>query len=134
VTITVDAPPPEEPTPEPTVEPTATPTRTPSPPPPFTPEAPPPAPAGVGPPPTQPPPPPAAAPAPKRAAARCRIPKLRGKTVLAAGRTLRRAGCRVGKVTRKKARSGKRRRVIAQSPRAGLRRPAGARVKLTVRR
>ena len=137
VTITVDPPPPEEPEPEPTAMPTATPTSPPdTPPPPVAP------PATTPPPPPPPPPPsgpggaPPPAPAPKRvaAAARCKVPKLRGKTVVAAGRALRRARCRIGKLTRKRARAGKRRRVIAQNPRAGLRRPAGTRVKLTLRR
>ena len=80
-------------------------------------------------------PPAGAAPAPQRVAARrCKVPRLRGKTLAAAARALRRAGCRVGRLSRKRTRGGKRKRVVAQSPRAGLRRAAGTRVKLTLRR
>ncbi len=138
-TVTVDAPPPE-PEPEPTAVPTASP-----PPPGPPPPGPPPAglrrpdlrrrdrqPPGAGPPPS-----PSFVPGnPARppAVARCKVPKLRGRSVVAAARALRRAHCRVGRLSRKRARSGKRRRVIKQTPRAGARRPAGTRVKLTLRR
>ena len=125
-TVTVVAPPEPEPTPppEPTTspEPTATPA-------PTAPASPTPA-AGS-----------AAAPAPSSggtptpiAATRCKVPKLRGKTRKAAIRALRRAGCRLGAVSRKRAHKGKRGRAIAQTPKAGARRPAGTRVKLTLRR
>ena len=77
---------------------------------------------------------PSSAATPPVAAARCKVPKLRGKTRRAAVRALRRAGCRLGSVSRKRAHKGKRGRAIAQTPKAGARRPAGTRVKLTLRR
>jgi hypothetical protein len=78
--------------------------------------------------------PPSAAGAGAPAAVRCRVPKLRGKTLRAAGRALRRGHCRFGRLTHKRSHKGKRGRVLAQSPRAGTRRAAWARVKLTLRR
>jgi beta-lactam-binding protein with PASTA domain len=47
---------------------------------------------------------------------------------------LRRAHCRSGRVRTKRSTAKRRGRVIGQSPRAGARRPAGARVRLTVGR
>jgi hypothetical protein len=69
------------------------------------------------------------------AARTCRVPKLRGKTLPAAKRALRRAGCRVGKLSGTKAR-GKNVRVRSQRIRAGRTVPAGTKVrlKLAVRR
>ena len=134
-----------EATPDP--EPTSTPG--PTPPPSPTPDGPPPPPGGSGRPTpakpgggSPPPPPPGGAPPvadggappPARAAARCRVPKLRGKTLRTAGRALRRAHCRIGRIARKRARKGKRGRVLSQAPRAGTRRAGGTRVKLTLRR
>ena len=62
------------------------------------------------------------------------MPKLRGKSLRAVGSMLRRSGCRIGRIARKRARTGKRGRVVAQTPRAGARRPSGTRVKVTLRR
>jgi hypothetical protein len=59
---------------------------------------------------------------------------VRGKTLRAAGRAIRRAHCRIGRIARKRARKGRRGRVLTQSPRAGARRARGTRVKLTLRR
>jgi hypothetical protein len=69
------------------------------------------------------------------AARKCRVPKLRGKTLPAAKRALLRAGCRVGKLSGTKAR-GKTVRVRSQRIRAGRVVPAGTKVrlKLAVRR
>jgi PASTA domain-containing protein/copper binding plastocyanin/azurin family protein len=73
----------------------------------------------------QPPPPPPPV--------RCKVPKVVGKKLPVARRTIIRAHCRVGRV--RKARSRKARgRVVSQSPRAGLRRPRGTRVNLIVSR
>ena len=63
---------------------------------------------------------------------KCRVPKLRGKTLPAAKRALRRAGCRVGKLSGTKAR-GKNVRVRSQRIRAGRRVPAGTRVRLVLK-
>ena len=61
----------------------------------------------------------------------CIVPKLKGKTLVAAKGALSKAHCRVGKVTRKysKVRKG---RVISQRPTTGQQRPAGAKVNLAI--
>jgi hypothetical protein len=75
----------------------------------------------------QPPPPPPPPPV------RCKVPKVIGKKLPVARRTIVRAHCRVGRV--RKARSRRARgRVVSQSPRAGVRRPRGTRVNLVVSR
>jgi hypothetical protein len=61
----------------------------------------------------------------------CKVPKLKGKTLSAARKILKRANCAVGKVKKKKA-AGKPGRVIAQGVPAGWTRPNGAKVALTV--
>jgi plastocyanin len=77
-----------------------------------------------------PPPPP---PPPPPAQAKCKVPKVVGRKLPAARRTITRARCRVGRVRR--ARSLRARgRVVSQSPRAGATRPRGARVNLVVSR
>jgi hypothetical protein len=64
---------------------------------------------------------------------RCVVPRVIGLRLAAARKRITRANCRVGRVRR--ARSQRRvGRVIAQSPRAGTRRAAGARVNLVVGR
>jgi Tol biopolymer transport system component len=66
---------------------------------------------------------------------RCVVPKVVGLKVAAARKKIMRARCAVGKVRRVHVRSKRKvGRVIAQSPRAGSRRPAGARVTLAVGR
>jgi Tol biopolymer transport system component len=62
----------------------------------------------------------------------CRVPKVVGKRLGTARTRIRRAHCSVGRVRR--TRSRRVGRVIAQSPRAGVRRPRGARVNLVVGR
>jgi Tol biopolymer transport system component len=64
----------------------------------------------------------------------CRVPRLRNKPLRAAKRAIRRANCRVGKINRGRSSTIRRGRVISQRPRAGTRRPSGARVRLTVSR
>jgi PASTA domain len=66
-------------------------------------------------------------------ARRCTVPKLKGRTLAAAKRALRRAGCRVGTVSKRRS-SRRRGTVLAQSKAAGRRLPAGARVALTIAR
>jgi subtilisin-like proprotein convertase family protein len=70
-------------------------------------------------------------PARKTRAARCLVPNVRGKTLRAARRTLRRAHCSVGRVRYARSARG-RGRVISQSPRPAVRRPLGAKVNLVV--
>ncbi|MGH2921016.1 MAG: PASTA domain-containing protein [Gaiellaceae bacterium] len=60
------------------------------------------------------------------------MPNVIGRTLAAARTAIRRANCSVGKVRR--TRSRRIGRVIAQSPRAGVRRARGARVNLIVGR
>ena len=59
----------------------------------------------------------------------CTVPRLFGKTLQAARASLTTARCRLGRVTRRRARHARRGRVIAQSPPAGSHRPRGAKVK-----
>jgi PASTA domain len=63
----------------------------------------------------------------------CIVPKLRGKTLLAARRALA-PRCRLGRLTRAFSTSMRRGRILAQSPRAGLRWPVGTKVGVVVNR
>ena len=125
--FSVGSPPAPTPTPTPTPTASPTPTATPTSEPTATPGAQPTAepPAAVGP---ATPPPPATplddAPGLDAPAPVCTVPKLRGKSLRAVGASLRRSGCRIGRVARKRTRKGKRGRVVAQTPRAGVRRPS----------
>ncbi len=62
----------------------------------------------------------------------CKVPAVKGKTVAAAKKALKKANCGVGKV--KKAASAKvaEGKVVSSKPRAGAKRKAGAKVSLTV--
>jgi uncharacterized delta-60 repeat protein len=73
-------------------------------------------------------------PAPPAPTPRCRVPNVRGKTLGVARRSIKRARCAVGKVTRKPSRKVKKGRVISQSPRAGRLLPQKSKVKLVVSR
>ena len=64
---------------------------------------------------------------------RCKVPKLRGLTLKKAKTKLRKAHCRVGKVTKKKSRTRKG-RVIGQKPKAGSLRRNGTKVALVLSR
>jgi hypothetical protein len=77
---------------------------------------------------------PAAAPVPVIAAKplRCIVPKLKGKTLAKAKRLLKRAHCRLGKVSRKASTRVKSGRVIKTHLKPGSRVRAGARVRLTL--
>ena len=59
----------------------------------------------------------------------CTVPRLFGKTLQAARASLTTARCRLGRVTRRRARHARHGRVIAQSPPAGSHRRRGAKVK-----
>jgi PASTA domain len=67
-------------------------------------------------------------------AARCRVPKLFGKTLPHARRALVAARCRLGGVGHRLSSTPLRGRVIAQRPNAGLRLKAGARVSVVIGR
>jgi PASTA domain/Bacterial Ig domain len=62
----------------------------------------------------------------------CKVPKVKGRTLLGAKLSLRRAHCGVGRVTRRKSSTVAKGRVVASSPRAATRHRAGTKVKLTV--
>jgi hypothetical protein len=62
----------------------------------------------------------------------CVVPKVVGLKLAKAKTKIKKAHCRVGKVTRKHSSKKKRGRVIKQSPKAGKHLPAGTKVKLTV--
>jgi hypothetical protein len=63
---------------------------------------------------------------------RCVVPKLKGKTLKAAKKALRKAHCGLGKVSRAPSSKVRKGRVIAQKPRPGVKRRAGAKVALTL--
>jgi hypothetical protein len=65
-------------------------------------------------------------------ARRCVVPNVKGKPIAAARRALRRAGCRPGRIRRSHSATVRVGRVISQTPRAGARRAAGARVGLVL--
>ena len=72
-----------------------------------------------------PPPPPAAV-------RQCVVPRLKGRTLVAAARALQQANCRLGTVTRRG--RGRRGRVRSFSPKAGTSLPAGTTVRLVLNR
>src|SRR5262249_51516062 len=63
---------------------------------------------------------------------RCVVPKVKGKTLLAAKRAIKRAHCSVGKVTRAYSARVTKGRVISQKPRPGRKLAAGSKVALRV--
>jgi hypothetical protein len=69
-----------------------------------------------------------------RTARRCVVPNVRGKTMAAARRAIRRGGCATGRVRRAYSASVARGRVVAQAPRAGAGLRAGAKVSLVLSR
>ena len=77
---------------------------------------------------------PADCPAAATPKAGCRVPRVVGLKLRAAKARLRRAHCRAGRVRTRPAAVRKRGRVLAQSPRPGARRAAGAKVRMTVGR
>jgi GH25 family lysozyme M1 (1,4-beta-N-acetylmuramidase) len=91
----------------------------------------PPPPPQPPPPPLPPPPPPPPRPPPPPPI-QCRVPRVIGMRLLTARARIRRANCSLGRVRR--ARSRRVGRVLAQAPRAGSRRPRGARITLVVGR
>ena len=65
---------------------------------------------------------------------RCVVPKLKGKTLAAAKRALKKADCAVGHTTKHKSSTVPKGRVISSSPKAASNHKAGTRVALTVSR
>jgi uncharacterized delta-60 repeat protein len=62
----------------------------------------------------------------------CIVPKVKGKTLKAAKRSIKRAHCSVGKVTRAFSAKVKRGRVLSQKPKPGRKLAAGSKVRLTL--
>ncbi len=62
----------------------------------------------------------------------CTVPKLKGKTLKAAKKALRKANCSVGKVKKRHSSRKKRGHILATAPGAGTKLASGAAVKLTV--
>jgi hypothetical protein len=126
------APPPTPPPPSPTPPP---PSPTPPPPSPTPPAPAPPSPTPAPPPPALPPaPPPPAEPQPAPRVAGCAVPRLKGRTLLAARRAINRANCRLGRVKRSYSTSVAAGRVIRQQPRAGRQLARYARVSVVLSR
>ncbi len=63
---------------------------------------------------------------------RCRVPKLKGLTLAAAKKRLRKAGCALGKVKRPRGKALKKLRVKKQSKKAGALVPKGTKIALTL--
>jgi hypothetical protein len=70
----------------------------------------------------------------KRVTARCNVPSLKGLSKAISKRLLAAAGCKLGKVTKKKSAKGKKGTVIKQSPKAGSKLAPGAKVAVTLKR
>ncbi len=78
---------------------------------------------------------PAPLPAPPRvstAAAKCQVPRLRGRKLKASKKKLRAADCKLGKVTRHRGATARTGRVVKQRPKPGALVPAGTKVKVTM--
>jgi hypothetical protein len=69
---------------------------------------------------------------PPQATASCVVPRLKGKTLIAAARALQNANCKLGTVTRRG--RGRKGRVRSFSPKAGTSLPSGATVRLVLNR
>jgi hypothetical protein len=62
----------------------------------------------------------------------CKVPKLKGKTLNAAKKALKKAHCAAGKTSRKRSKTVRKGRVISTKPKAGKKLANGAKVKLTL--
>jgi PASTA domain-containing protein len=71
---------------------------------------------------------------PESAAAKCVVPNLKGKTMLAARAALQKANCKLGAVRRAYSSKVKKGRVISQKPVPGTRQPAQTRVNVVLSR
>jgi hypothetical protein len=62
----------------------------------------------------------------------CRVPKLKGKSLKAAKKRARKAGCAIGKVKKLDGATAKNGKVVKQSPKPGKLLPPGAKIKVTL--
>lgn len=76
--------------------------------------------------------PPAPPPPPVTPPANCVVPKLQGKKLKAAKKKIKAAGCKLGKVTKRKGATAANGKVAGQSPQAGKTVAAGTKVKVTL--
>lgn len=76
--------------------------------------------------------PPAKSRSPESRSRTCLVPRLKGRSLAASKRRLRRANCRIGEVRRRRHATARSGRVIRQFPRPGRTLPVGARVKVTL--
>jgi GH25 family lysozyme M1 (1,4-beta-N-acetylmuramidase) len=86
------------------------------------------------PPPPQPPPPPIPPPPPPPPPVQCRVPRVIGLRLAAARSRIRRAHCSPSRARRVRVRARLVGRIVAQKPRAGMRRARGSRVTVVVGR
>jgi hypothetical protein len=70
----------------------------------------------------------------KRVALKCNVPSLKGLTKAVAKRLLAATNCKLGKATKKAAKTGKRGTVIKQSKKAGSKLAAGSKVNVTLKK
>lgn len=71
-------------------------------------------------------------PPPTPPTSQCTVPSLKGKKLKAAKKKIRAAGCKVGKVTKRKGATAAKGKVVAQRPKAGKTVAAGTAVKVTL--
>lgn len=64
--------------------------------------------------------------------AKCQVPRLRGRKLKASKKKVRAAGCKLGKVTRRRGAIAPTGKVVKQRPKPGALVPAGTRVKVTL--
>jgi hypothetical protein len=62
----------------------------------------------------------------------CVVPNVKGKTKAKAEKAIKKAGCKVGKVTKKHSKKVNKGKVVSQSLKAGKKEPVGTKVKLVV--
>jgi PASTA domain len=67
-----------------------------------------------------------------RSAAKCVVPGLRGRKLKASKKKVRAAGCKLGRLTRRRGATARTGRVVKQRPKPGALVPAGAKVKVTL--
>jgi beta-lactam-binding protein with PASTA domain len=60
------------------------------------------------------------------------VPKLKGKTLVAAKKLLTKANCRLGKVTKKKGPKSRKGKVVSQKPAPGAKKPLGTKIAVVI--
>ena len=70
----------------------------------------------------------------RRVALRCAVPSLKGLTRAVAKRLLTATNCKLGKVTKKQSKKGRKGTVVKQAKKAGSRLPAGSKINVTLKK